>query len=65
MFRTERFLSAVNPGTGLPAWYFLTREGRKGPFSSKTNAQVALHHYIDSCARQGLASRRTRLLANG
>ncbi|WP_442785756.1 DUF6316 family protein [Methylomonas sp. MK1] len=64
MFRTERFLSVVNPDTGLPAWYFLTREGRRGPFSSKTNAQLALYQYVADYARQGLACRRTRLLAN-
>lgn len=65
MFRTERFFSVVNPNTGLRVWYFLTREGRQGPFTSKTNAQLALCDFIVNNTKQGSSSRRTRLLASG
>ncbi len=61
MFKTERFISVLSSQTGLTVWYFLTREGRKGPFSSKVNAQIALHDFISQSVRRGRSNRRTRL----
>lgn len=61
MFRTERLQNVVDKGTGLKVWYFLTREGRRGPFSSRTTAQIALSDFVASTAKLGHANRRTRL----
>lgn len=59
MFSSERFLSVLSPHTGLRVWYLLTREGRKGPFSSKANAQIALQDFISQRFKQGGSSRRS------
>jgi len=64
MFRTERFISFVNPQTGLKVWYFLSREGRIGPYSSRINAQIALHSFLASRHQQGEVNRRSRVLIN-
>lgn len=64
MFRTERLQSVVDKGTGLRVWYFLTREGRRGPFTSQVTAQIALHDFIVNKIKLGPANRRTRKLTD-
>lgn len=64
MFRTERLQNVVDKGTGLKVWYFLTREGRRGPFTTQTVAQIALRDFIANTAKLGHSNRRTRLLTD-
>ena len=65
MFEVERIFSVISQETGLNTWFFLTREGRKGPFSSKTNAQIALTNYLSNCLKHPDSSRkRTRVISN-
>lgn len=49
MFKTERIYSATNQATGSVAWYFVTREGREGPFASEADARRKLHQFVSHC----------------
>jgi hypothetical protein len=65
MLQVERIFSIISQETGMNTWFFLTREGRKGPFSSKTNAQLALTNYLSNCLLHPDSSRkRTRVISN-
>jgi hypothetical protein len=53
MFESERTFSISSPKTGLPEWYFQSREGNAGPFESKQEVQLALKEYISACIASG------------
>ena len=62
MFKTERIFSAQFKDTGVIVWYFLTREGREGPFASQTEAQQQLHEFIVARLNDPKRIPRTRFL---
>ncbi|WP_221053219.1 DUF6316 family protein [Methylomonas koyamae] len=46
MFKTNRIFTVISNDSGLPVWYFLTREGRQGPFVSEADARRNLDEFI-------------------
>ena len=53
MFESDRLFSQTNTITGLPQWFFHSREGEVGPFISKAQAQYAMHEYARFNADNG------------
>jgi hypothetical protein len=65
MFEIDRIYSVRSEKSGLTEWYFLIRDGRRGPYSSITNARIALDEYIINCIKNGITNRQlSRRLAN-
>ena len=62
MFKTERIFSAKFKDTGIMVWYFLTREGREGPFASESEARQHLHEFIVERLNDPKRIPRTRFL---
>lgn len=62
MFKTERIYSATNQATGLLSWYFITREGREGPFASEADACRKLHQFVCQCIDDPQRIPRTRFI---
>ncbi|OAI17802.1 MULTISPECIES: DUF6316 family protein [Methylomonas] len=62
MFKTERIFPTRNPDTGATVWFFLTREGREGPFSSEGEARQKLEAFIDRQLNNPKRIPRTRFL---
>ncbi len=52
MFKSDRIFSSRNSETGFMDWFFSTREGIYGPFSSKEQATRGLkeiiQHYMET-----------------
>ena len=59
MFQSDRIFSCSNSDTGLMDWFFYTREGIYGPFSSKKQAIQDLNEYIQHCRNTGDDGGRT------
>ncbi len=49
MFKPNRIFSTQNPKTGLPEWYFQSREGNVGPYPTKQQAELMLKQFIETC----------------
>ena len=58
MFDVDRIYSVRSEKSGLTEWYFMVREGRRGPYSSITNARIALDQYILNCIKNGITNRQ-------
>jgi hypothetical protein len=54
MFNQDRVFSQRNPDTGHMEWYFDTREGLMGPFTSEVLSRKALQNHIKHCISQNL-----------
>jgi hypothetical protein len=58
MFEVDRIYPVKSEKSGLTEWYFLIREGRRGPYSSVTNARIALNLYVSDCIKNGITNRQ-------
>jgi hypothetical protein len=58
MFKIDRIYSIRSDKSGLTEWYFLIRDGRRGPYSSITNARIALNEYVLHCIKYGITNRQ-------
>lgn len=59
MFEVDRIYSVRSEKSGLTEWYFLIRDGRRGPYSSITNARIALDQYVLNCIKCGITNRQS------
>ncbi|CAI8955027.1 DUF6316 family protein [Methylocaldum szegediense] len=59
MFRADRVFWERNNVTGQTEWFFLTREGVKGPYQSEALARKALDEFKEQCIRAGNNAART------
>ena len=65
MFEIDRIYSVKSDKSSLAEWYFLVRDGRRGPYSSITNARIALNEYVLNCVKNGITNRQiSRRLTN-
>lgn len=64
MFRSRRIYSVASSENALTVWYFLTREGRKGPYGSEAIAKGALQEFIIERMRDPENRPRTRFIAS-
>ncbi|BBL74241.1 hypothetical protein MishRS11D_13390 [Methylomagnum ishizawai] len=57
LYSPDRLLQQWNPGKGNIEWFFIAREGLKGPHASKAEAQHELEAFKENARRLGLGSR--------
>jgi hypothetical protein len=58
VFEVDRIYSVRSPDSALTEWYFLVRDGRRGPYSSINIARIALNEYVSSCVKDGITNRQ-------
>lgn len=57
VFFADRVFEQSSPDVGMTGWFFIAREGVKGPYASKAEALGALDAYKAEAARQGWGRR--------
>ena len=59
MFQVDRVFSEKVATSGATQWFFLTREGVVGPYSSKEKASDELKQFIARCVQSGSTGGRS------
>lgn len=60
-FRSDPYFCQRNTENGIMEWFFLSREGTKGPFDSRQTAASARHAHAAYCQQQGIQGIRGNL----
>lgn len=58
MFAPNRIFSMHRIATGKTEWYFQAREGNIGPYPTKSQAELMLEKFIQTCIELGYAGGR-------
>lgn len=60
MFASDRIFEQTNPDTGVPEWFFILREGIKGPHGSREQAVYELNVFTIAAKKLNLTGGRPR-----
>jgi hypothetical protein len=63
MFANERIFQQADPGSGLPEWFFITREGVNGPYQTRDHAMRELAVFRNLFQKLGMTGGRPPLSA--